>query len=64
MSTKVWIVHAIYRTFRFFGACVGACVCDSKPFLKGHANNVTRNISIYAYDTTLYSKCDQGSDLC
>ena len=26
-------------------------------------DNVICNIAIYADDTTLYSKCDQGSDL-
>ena len=25
---------------------------------------VTRNIVVHAYDTTLYSKCYQASDLC
>ena len=33
------------------------CVCKYLP------DNVICNIAIYADDTTLYSKCDQASDL-
>ena len=31
--------------------------------INGHPDDVICNIAIYADDTTLYSKCDQASDL-
>ena len=31
--------------------------------INGHLDDVICNIAIYADDTTLYSKCDQASDL-
>ena len=33
------------------------------PYINDLPNNVICNIAIYADDTTLYSKCDQASDL-
>ena len=33
-------------------------------FLMKVMNNMMNNIAIYAHDTTLYSKCDQASNLC
>ena len=32
-------------------------------YINDHPNDVVGNIAIYANDTTLYSKCDQASDL-
>ena len=31
-------------------------------YINGHLNDIIRNISIYADDNTLYSKCDWASD--
>ena len=33
------------------------------PYINDFPDNVICNIAIYAEDTTLYSKCDQASDL-
>ena len=33
------------------------------PYINNLPDNVTCNIAIYANDTTLYSNCDQASDL-
>ena len=33
------------------------------PYIDNLPDNVTCNIAIYADDTTLYSNCDQASDL-
>ena len=32
-------------------------------YINGHPDDVICNITIYAGDTTVYSKCDQASDL-
>ena len=32
-------------------------------YINDRPNDVVSNIAIYANDTTLYSKCDQASDL-
>ena len=32
-------------------------------YIKGLTDNVICDIAVFADDTTLYSKCDQGSDL-
>ena len=34
------------------------------PYINDLTDDVICNIAIYTDDTTLYSKCDQGSDLC
>ena len=33
-------------------------------YINGLSDDVICNIAIFADDTTLYSKCDQASDLC
>ena len=33
------------------------------PYINDHARDVICNIAIYANDSTLYSNCDQASDL-
>ena len=37
VKSKVSFVHAIYHISKHFRACVGACVCDCRPLLKGPA---------------------------
>ena len=34
------------------------------PYINELSDNAICDIAIYADDTTLYSKCDQASDLC
>ena len=47
------------------GDLQGSILCATLflPYINDLPDNVICNITIYADDTTLYSKCDQASDL-